>query len=70
MVFSINTIESSMNNVFPVNESEYIIDDYLLSGENLKEDLILFAQNHPEIDINVITPKAEYIDRFLEWYQQ
>ena len=27
MVFSINTIESSMNNIFPVNESEYIIDD-------------------------------------------
>ena len=48
---------------------QYIIDDYLLSGENLKEDQILFAQNHPEIDINVITPKEEYIDRFLEWYQ-
>jgi hypothetical protein len=27
MVFSINTIESSKNNVFPVNESEDIIDD-------------------------------------------
>ena len=48
---------------------QYIIDDYLLSGENLKEDQILFAQNHPGIDINVITPKVEYIDRFLEWYQ-
>ena len=30
----------------------------------------IFAQSHPDIDINVITPKAEYIDRFLEWYQQ
>ena len=49
---------------------QYIINDYLLSGENLKTELLLFARNHTEVDINVITPKAEYIERFLEWYQQ
>ena len=49
---------------------QYIINDYLLSGESLKEELLLFTQNHPEIDINVIMPKAEYIEKFLEWYQQ
>ena len=49
-------------------EKEYIIHDYLLSGENLKNELNLFAKNNPEIDINVITPKAEYMEKFLEWY--
>ena len=49
---------------------QYITNDYLLSGESLKEELLLFAQNHPEIDINVITPKPEYIEKFLEWYQR
>lgn len=48
---------------------QYIIDDYLLSGENLKNDLILFARDNPDIDIEVITPHAEYIEKFLEWYQ-
>lgn len=50
-------------------EKQYIINDYLLSGENLKEELQLFARNNTDIDINVITPKTEYIERFLEWYQ-
>lgn len=51
-------------------EKQYIINDYLLSGENLRTELQLFAQNNTEIDINVITPKTEYIESFLEWYQQ
>lgn len=50
--------------------NEYIINDYLLSGKNLKTDLQLFAQSNTDIDINVITPKAEYIEKFLEWYQK
>ena len=49
-------------------DKKYIIDDYLLSGENLKKDLILFAANN-DIDINIITPKAEYMEKFLEWYK-
>ena len=50
-------------------EKQYIINDYLLSGVNLESELQLFAENNPDIDINVITPKAEYIEKFLEWYQ-
>ncbi|MCM1286976.1 MAG: tyrosine-protein phosphatase [Clostridium sp.] len=48
---------------------QYIIDDYLLSGVNLKDELQLFAKNNPDVDIDVITPKSEYMERFLEWYQ-
>ncbi len=51
-------------------EKQYIINDYLLSGENLKTELLLFAHNNTDIDINVITPQTEYIEKFLEWYQQ
>lgn len=48
-------------------DEKYIIDDYLISGENLKNDLDSYAQSIPEIDINVITPRAEYMKEFLEW---
>ena len=51
-------------------EKQYIINDYLLSAKNLKSELIVYAQNNPHIDINVITPKSEYMEKFLEWYQQ
>ena len=50
-------------------EKQYIINDYLLSAANLESELQLFAENNPDIDINVITPKVEYIEKFLEWYQ-
>ena len=50
-------------------EKQYIINDYLLSDVNLESELQLFAENNPDIDINVITPKVEYIEKFLEWYQ-
>ena len=53
----------------PGYEKQYIINDYLLSAANLESALQLFAENNPDIDINVITPKAEYIEKFLEWYQ-
>ena len=47
---------------------EDIVDDYLLSAINLKEDLDKFSKTHKDIDINVITPKKEYIEGFLFWY--
>ncbi len=50
-------------------EKQYIINDYLLSGANLESELQLFVDNNPDVDINVITPKAEYIEEFLDWYQ-
>lgn len=36
---------------------------------SLRDELKLFAKNNPDIDIDVITPKAEYMKKFLEWYQ-
>ena len=48
-------------------DKTYIVNDYLLSGQNLKEELESFAQNNSDVDINVITPKAEYLEEFLKW---
>ena len=47
---------------------DYILDDYMKSKENLKDVLISFASQNPEIDINVITPNECYIKQFLEWF--
>ncbi|MCL2201525.1 MAG: tyrosine-protein phosphatase [Oscillospiraceae bacterium] len=44
---------------------EDIIADYLLSGENLKEVLEELCRKDPSIDINVITPRAEYMKEFM-----
>ncbi len=49
-------------------DSEYIIEDYLKSKNNLQNALNDFAKNNPMIDINVITPCRRYIDEFLDWY--
>ncbi len=46
-----------------------IIEDYILSGSNLKDELRVFADRNPGIDLNVITPQAEYMHEFLDWYQ-
>ena len=47
---------------------DYIVDDYMKSKENLRDVLISFASQNPEIDINVITPNECYIKEFLEWF--
>lgn len=49
---------------------QYIIEDYLRSGINLKGELQAFAEQNPDVDLNVITPRAEYIQGFLDWYDQ
>ncbi len=49
---------------------QYIIEDYLRSGTNLKEELQAFAEQNPDIDLDIITPRAEYIQGFLDWYEQ
>ncbi len=48
-------------------DDEYIINDYMLSTDNLKEMLWAYAEQNPEVDINVITPKREYMEKFLVW---
>ena len=49
-------------------DTEYIINDYLKSKNNLQKALNDFAKNNPMIDINVIMPCRRYIEEFLDWY--
>ncbi len=49
---------------------EYIIEDYLRSKENLAAELEAFAAQNPNVDLEVITPNASYMEDFLAWYQQ
>lgn len=46
---------------------EYILDDYMQSGENLKEMLKMYAKQFPRVDVNIITPHVRYMDEFLTW---
>lgn len=46
-----------------------ILDDYERSGANLKEKLEAFAES-ANIDIQVITPKRIYMERFLQWLDE
>ena len=49
-------------------DREKIIDNYMLSKENLKDLLIAYAHDNPGIRLDVITPKRWYIEEFLDWY--
>lgn len=51
-------------------DDEYIITDYVATYENVKEILKVFASNNPQADINVITPKGEYMRSFLNIYNR
>lgn len=51
-------------------DHENIVEDYLISKDNLQKRLEMYVQNHPHIDMNVITPRREYIERFLEDFEQ
>jgi len=44
----------------------YIVEDYMRSGENLEQQLLAFAQQHPEIDPKVILPQRAYMEEFLK----
>ena len=50
-------------------DRQYILADYLASGENLREVLQAYARSNPEADLRVITPQAAYMEAFLDWYQ-
>lgn len=49
---------------------EKIISDYVKTWENTKEVLEKFAADNPGIDKNVIMPRAEYIETFLDMYEE
>ena len=48
--------------------SDYIINDYLKSKDNLEAMLTEYAKQNPDADIDVITPQKRYIEEFLIWY--
>ena len=45
---------------------EVIIEDYMKSKENLMDMLTEYGKEHPEVDINIILPHRENMERFLE----
>jgi len=51
-------------------DDEYIISDYMKSKENLSDMLAAFASKNPTVNIDVITPREEYIKDFLLWYDK
>jgi protein tyrosine/serine phosphatase len=49
-------------------DKNYIINDYLISYDNMKEFLKEYSLKNPNINLDVIIPKKEYIEKFLDWY--
>lgn len=45
---------------------EEIAADYALSGDNLKAMFAAFRASHPEINVEIYTPKAAYMEQFLD----
>ena len=43
-----------------------IIDNYLITAENLREMLAEFVAKRPELSLNVVTPRAWYMEMFLD----
>lgn len=43
-----------------------IVDNYLITAENLKEMLAEFVKKRPELSLSVVTPRAWYMERFLD----
>lgn len=61
--------EECGNKVFVWIEKEMKLNDYTKTYDNVKNVLEQFAAANLEIDIDVITPKAEYMEKFLEMYK-
>ena len=47
-------------------DDEIIVDDYMKSGDNLLDMLREYVKGHPEVDIEIIIPHRENIERVLE----
>lgn len=48
---------------------EAIIDDYMQSKDNLMDMLTAYVRAHPEVDMEIITPHRENMERFLRCLQ-
>ena len=49
---------------------EYIVSDYLESAVALRPFVAAFLKERPDVDIEVITPRASYITEFIDWYRK
>ena len=49
-------------------DKNYIINDYMISYENMKDFLEEYSKINPKVNLDIITPKKEYIEEFLNWY--
>ena len=49
-------------------DKNYIINDYLISYDNMKEFLKEYSLKNSYFNLDVIIPKKEYIEKFLDWY--
>ena len=47
-----------------------IVDNYLITAENLREMLAAFVAQRPELSLSVVTPRAWYMETFLDRYNQ
>lgn len=48
-------------------DEKVIIDDYMETRDNLPEFLQAYVDDHPGVDINVITPHEEYMRKVLPY---
>jgi len=49
---------------------EMMIHDYMLTKVNCERELRAFAELHPELDVNIIIPREEYITGFMERFKE
>ena len=47
-----------------------ILADYQISQVYLDSMLQQFCKNNKDVDVNIITPKTEYMEKFLDMFQQ
>lgn len=45
---------------------ETIIDDYMASKDNLMDMLVSYADDHPEVELDIIVPRRENMERLLK----
>lgn len=48
---------------------EAIIDDYMISKDNLMDMLTAYADAHPEVDLEIIIPHRKNMEQLLEYLQ-
>ena len=48
-------------------DSEYIINDYIRSKDNLKDLFRLLSLNNPKMNVDILIPRREYMETFLKY---